>query len=81
MFNKYPYNLFNQEALAEYDRFYKELKDIRQNEKIEKMVNSVKELIETSREVEPEYREKAFWSCMDELIRQSEIERQLNKNW
>ena len=81
MFNQYPYNLFNQEALAEYNRFYNELKDIQQNGKIAKMVNAVKDFIETSIEVEPEYQEKAFWACMAELGRQSEIERQQNKNW
>ena len=81
MFNQYPYNLFNQEALAEYNRFCKELKDIQQNGKIAKMVNAVKELIETSREVEPEYQEKAFWACMTELGRQSEIENKRMNHW
>ena len=81
MFNQYPYSLFNQDALAEYNRRYQEIKDRQQNEKISKMVNSVKDLIETSREIEPEYRERAFWACIGELIRQSEIERQLNNNW
>ena len=76
MINQYPYNLFNQEALAEYNRRYLEIKDRKQNGKISKMVNSVKELIETSREVEPEYQEKAFWACMAELVRQSKIENQ-----
>ena len=81
MINQYPYNLFNQEALAEYNRFCKELKDIQQNAKITRMVNSVRELIETSREVEPEYQEKAFWACMAELVRQSKIENQRMNHW
>jgi len=81
MINQYPYNLFNQEALAEYNRRYQEIKDRQQNGKISKMVNSVKELIETSREVEPEYQEKAFWACMAELVRQSKIENQRMNHW
>ncbi|MBR5486755.1 MAG: hypothetical protein IKV70_02130 [Phascolarctobacterium sp.] len=81
MFDQYPYNLFNQVALAEYNRFYKELKDIQQNGKIVKMVNAVKDLIETSRELEHEYQEKEFWSCKSELGRQSEIEYQRMNHW
>lgn len=81
MINQYPYNLFNQEALAEYNRRYQEIKDRQQNGEISKMVNSVKELIETSREVEPEYQEKAFWACMAELVRQSKIENQRMNHW
>ncbi|MBO5168544.1 MAG: hypothetical protein J6B49_05525 [Phascolarctobacterium sp.] len=81
MINQYPYNLFNQEALAEYNRRYQEIKDRQQNGKISKMVNSVKELIETSREVKPEYQEKAFWACMAELVRQSKIENQRMNHW
>ena len=81
MINQYPYNLFNQEALAEYNRRYQEIKDRQQNGKISKMVNSVKELIETSRDVEPEYQEKAFWAYMAELVRQSKIENQRMNHW
>ena len=73
--------MFNQGALTEFYRRSKELKDIQQNGKIVKMVNSVKEFMETSREVEPEYRERAIVACVAEFVRQYKIGRQRINRW
>ena len=78
MYNQNSYGIFNHVI---FEQQLKEWKEEQENTKIVKMVNSIKDYIETLRTLEPEYHQRAFEACMAELIRQSEIERQQNKNW
>ena len=78
MYNQDSYGIFNP---AIFEQQLKEYEEELENAKIAKMVNSIKDYIETLRTLEPEYHEKAFGACIAELVRQSEIERQLNNNW
>ena len=78
MYNQDSYGSFNSVIFEEQ---LKEWKEEQVNTKIAKMVNSTKDYIETLRTLEPEYHQRAFEACVDEIIRQSVIGNQLNKNW
>lgn len=78
MYNQDSYGIFNP---AIFKLQLKECEEELENAKIAKMVNSIKDYIETLRTLEPEYHQRAFEACVDEIIRQSVIGNQLNKNW
>jgi len=74
MFNRYPYDMFNQEYLNHLYQQQAAEKHREQQKKICDMVKAISDLFEASRELSPEYWEQARMACFMEILRQNQID-------
>lgn len=61
MYNNYPYNLFNQNSLSNFDqqRYEAERQHREQQENIRDLVKAVHDFLDAAQKVKPEYQQQA----------------------
>ena len=70
MYNYYPYNLFNQNAMSAYDQqqAYQQY-HYEQQKNVVDMVKALSDFLDAAQKVAPEYQEQATNMCFVEILR------------
>ena len=72
MYQNYPYGLFNQDYLQDYQAQQREAqRQWEQNKNIADMVKAISDYCEAARKVHPDFQELAFNACLAELCAQA----------
>ena len=79
LYNEYPYNIFNQNSIAEYIRQQQHMQEIQQYHEEQKknimdMRKAIADYCKAARKVSPEYQPVATEQCLQEIMTQADMD-------